>query len=85
MMSLLRWCAALATLVLLSEPGSVLTRADRYQPLPWSAAVSISAKNFPWFALIEAQPTAKRAIADAPTLRAIVKERREGVARAARE
>lgn len=84
-MPLLRWCATLTTLVLLGQPGSVLTRSERYHPLPWSAEISVSAKNFAWFALIEAQPAAKRAVADAPILRAFVKERREAVARAARE
>ncbi len=84
-MPLLRWCGVLTALVLLAQPGTVLTRGERYHPLPWSAKVSVSAKNFPWFALIEAEPAAKRAFSDAPALRAIVKEKREATARATRD
>jgi hypothetical protein len=52
-----------------------------YRPLSWPDPVS--GKNFPWFAMIEAQPSVRQALAEAPALRAILDQKRKSVSGAA--
>lgn len=52
-------------------------RLRRYEPITW--VDEVSGKNFPLLALIEAEPTARRAVAASPVLQAVLASRRKAV------
>jgi hypothetical protein len=63
-------------LVTLTAAGSVA----RYQPIAWKNEVS--GKNFPLFALIDADQAARTAITSSPDLRALLDARRKAMTEA---
>jgi hypothetical protein len=65
---------ALAMLALTASAGTTA----RYQPIRWSNEVS--GKNFPLFALIDADPFARAAVTSSPALRAMLDAKRKAVA-----
>lgn len=67
----------LASLDLRSEGAQ---QAQRYEPIAWPDEVS--GKNFPLFAIVDADPAARKALAAAPGLRAVVEAKRKAVAHA---
>ena len=93
-MSVSRACAAAALIALASSNpvgrvhASALLAAEsaadsgsaRYQPITWPDEVS--GKNFPLFALVDADQAARRAVASSPELRAILEAKRKAVAQA---
>lgn len=75
----------LAALLLLGPIATHGADTARYQPYDWSARQSVSAKNFPWFALIDAQPTVATALESDAALRAVLVEKKAAVTRALAE
>src|SRR5689334_11344266 len=72
------------SVVLFLVLAAVITPAatvTRYQPIAWSNEVS--GKNFPLFALIDADQAARTAIASSSDLRAVLDAKRKAVAEAA--
>jgi hypothetical protein len=78
--TLSRACAGAALAGLLALTSSAGTVA-RYQPLTWSNEVS--GKNFPLFALIDADQAARTAVTSSSELRAVLEAKRNAVATAA--
>jgi len=70
--------ATLAALVALTS--SAAGTVARYQPITWSNAVS--GKNFPLFALIDADQVARTAVTSSSELRAVLEAKRKAVAAA---
>jgi hypothetical protein len=70
--------ATLAALVALTS--SAAGTVERYQPITWSNAVS--GKNFPLFALIDADQVARTAVTSSSELRAVLEAKRKAVAAA---
>jgi hypothetical protein len=75
-----RACAGAALVALVALTSSAAPVA-RYQPITWTHEVS--GKNFPLFALIDADPTVRQAVASAPALRAVLDAKRKTVTDAA--
>src|SRR5215470_6286853 len=75
-----RACASAVLAVLTALTSSAETVA-RYQPITWSNEVS--GKNFPLFALIDADQAARTAVASSSELRAVLEDKRKAVAAAA--
>ena len=71
----------LTVLVALLTLTSVAGTTARYQPIAWSNEVS--GKNFPLFALIDADKAVRSAIASSSDLRAVLDAKRKAVAEAA--
>ena len=66
---------AMPALVLAAPP------AQRFEPISWTDEVS--GKNFPLFAMLDADPTARMALAASPALRALLDAKRSAVSAAA--
>lgn len=66
----------------LGGPRVQAQAAQRYEPIVWPNEVS--GKNFPLFAIIDADATARKAVAAAPALRAVLEAKRTALAEAAK-
>ena len=79
-----RWLLAVRLTAALTfvAPGALAAQsAQRYEPITWTDEVG--GKNFPFFAMLDADPLAQHTLAGSPALRALLEAKRKAVANAA--
>ena len=78
---LMRMAIALMAVLVLASAGVRTADDPGFQPIAW--ADEVSGKNFPLFAIIDADDAAGKAIASSPGLRTVLEAKREALDRAA--
>jgi hypothetical protein len=72
------WCLAALLMAPLGQVAAGARQAPRYEPLVWAS--DVSAKNFPLFAILDADPAAHHALAASPVLQTVLDARRQALA-----